>query len=324
VLINQNAGIGDTSGSTYYISDFNFSMDFISQDENNDGQNETYLNFHVNTNGTDANFSIELPQEINCACPIDEWVFDETAFVNYLNNLPSALVAAGVLPPGVVNFENLGTILGANNIGSVVLNYFNNNGYFEDCHNTCYDLDLTTTSGSVITTTYDLAACEEPCRTEINVTFGCDGCDTYNRFENWVTNVAPGSFDPFQFFTENFQVNLVECNNTRFAELDITVPGYSVGDGYYTTFEGQIRIDLPSDFCIDEFVEVVIDPKIIYQMYSESCYQYGFNVGQAFSELINNEGIHFVNTKTGAEYELADGVGNNFELVPADCEDAIC
>jgi hypothetical protein len=303
-LVDPECGGGTTSGSTYYDNShpdnsFNFSFTFESGDFDNNGSVESLLVFSFfdsfNSVTSTEEITIELPAGINCACPIEEIVFDQTDFQNYVNSVTGNYLSSALTSTDVLNF-------------------FSQNGFFEDCHNQCYDL---VGSGS-----YSLEICDDCTRTELNVSYSCDLVD---RFNSWVDNVAPGSFDPFQFFTDNVHFTQVDCNGASFIEVNFTSVDYALGDGFYKTYDDTLRISLPEGFCIDDFNAVVIDPKMIYEMYQDSCYQFGYSIGDTIYSLLNYDGIQIVNIKTGAEYEANyNSCTYSYELAPATCDDAIC
>lgn len=298
-LVNELCDVGELSSGSYsyqidtssIFQDFSFSFGMLSYDTNNDGASETIIKFQFNDSNGTTTFDIQVPEGVNCACPIEEIVFDESNFASFVNSHGSTAVTA-----------------------TEILNYFETNGFFEDCKDQCFELG----------TGPALEQCTDCEPIALNVTFGCDDCDTYNRFQNWVANVAPGSFDPFQFFTDNVHFSLVDCNNTAFIEVNYLDINESLGEGYYATTQETLRISLPDGFCIDDFNEVVVEPKMIYESYQDSCYQFGYDIEDVLYDLLDNNGIHVINTKTGAEYVSIYDDCSGDTLVPASCEDAIC
>ncbi len=291
-LVNQDCEGGTSSGSYYFDQGYNFNFAFISGGGSDVESILEFTFYNSAQSGSSEYISIELPAGMNCLCPIEELIFNQNAFHNYVNSVSdgsSALTA------------------------TKVLSFFSENGFFEDCHDQGYS--LVNNDGS-----YSLQA-GDVSRTELNVSFSCDLVD---RFYNWTNNVAYGSFDPFQFFTDNVQFSQVSFNNTSFIEVNYLGIGSDLGNGYYNTYEQTLRISLPEGFCIDDFNEMVIDPKMLYEAYQDSCYQYGYDLEYALYSLLDNYGLHVVNTKTGAEYEVNwSSCSYSYELAPASCEEAI-
>lgn len=297
VLINNTCE--DESGSPNYT--LSFSSEY--RDVNNDNVNDYIVNFTLLNGGMasgTASLVVDPNAGLHCPCLITEFIYDESQWKEYVNSVTS--------DESTLTFDQ-------------AFSFVFNNGFFEDCQGNCYELGTVVFPQESFTGIVACTDCED---IELNVTFACDGCDTYNRFQDWVANVAPGSFDPFQFFTDNVHFSLVDCNNTSFIEVNYLDINQSLGDGYYTTTEQTLRINLPEGFCIDDFNEVVVDPKIIYEAYQDSCYQFGYDIENVLYDLLDNNGLYVINTKTGAEYVSIYDDRSGDTLVPASCEDAIC
>lgn len=302
-----------TSGSNYFGDGYTFSFDFNSGfDVDENGTLDTFLNFIMNsvTEGS-SHVQIILPDNlgVNCACPIEELVFDQKDFLDYLQvvtNYGSTAVTA-----------------------QEVLNFFSHNGMFENCKDQCFELNETNLPPLLPPEdpnipNYQLASCDDCTKDPINITFSCDLVD---RFDNWVADVAPGSFDPFQFFTENVNFTHVNCEGANFVELHFPYITDSVGCGYYATEDQTIRIDIPDDLniCFDSFLQAVFDPKEVYKEYHDSCYSAGYDISNVVYEALNNGELYFKNYKTGAEYEVNwNSCTNSYVLEPASCSEDIC
>ncbi|MGE3320212.1 MAG: hypothetical protein AB7I18_13040 [Candidatus Berkiella sp.] len=312
-LVNNVCEGAYTSGSTFYSDGYYFNFAFSSGDFNHDGQNDSYLTFNF-YNSADSGSGglttiIELPSGVNCACPINEIVFDESDFLNYVQQ--------------VTNYGSTALT------SQEVLTFFSNNGFFEDCHNQCYELNLveyTVTDGSSGYTTYSYEAqeCDECEHDPIDITFSCDLVD---RFNSWVMNVAPGSFNPFQFFTENVSLSYVNCEGASFVELNFPFVTYEVDCGWYATENQTIRIDVPDDLniCFDDFLQAVFDPKELYKEYQDSCYSAGYDISNVVYEALNNGELHFRNWKSGEEYEVNwNSCTGSYVIESASCAESIC
>jgi len=266
---------------------YSFNFNFTSSDVDNDGDIDQFLTFNLQ-NVTDSEDPVQIPLvvglDLSCLCPIEELVYDRSAWINYVdfvtNDGSSALTT------------------------SQALEFFSNNGFFEDCEDNFYR--VAQVPG---TSTYELVQ-GEGTRTEMNVSFSSDLVD------------APCEFDPYQFFTNNVTFTLVGFNKTSFIEVNYLGIGASLGNGYYTTYEQTIRINLPEGFILDDVYEVVVDPNIICVAYQDSCYQFGYNIEDVLYDLLDNNGIHVINTTTGEEYVSVVDDCSGDTLVPvleSDC-----